>query len=125
MKWLLIGFIKAWRAIVSPWYGNICKYYPSCSAYGLEAVQTHGAIKGSGLTIWRILRCNPWSMGGYDPVPGTQAAYLWELEQAGLYDPDTGEIWCEAGDSSDCSCQGTQPDHQLAGVVAASDRGVR
>ncbi|MDR2973577.1 MAG: membrane protein insertion efficiency factor YidD [Propionibacteriaceae bacterium] len=87
MKWLLIGFIKAWRAIVSPWYGNICKYYPTCSAYGLEAVQVHGALKGAGLIIWRLLRCNPWSMGGYDPVPGTKAARAWQLEQAGMLGP--------------------------------------
>lgn len=84
MKWLLIGFIRSWRRFISPMYGQVCKYYPSCSEYGLQAVQTHGAIKGSMLTVWRIVRCNPWSKGGYDPVPDTTAAYLWELEQAGL-----------------------------------------
>lgn len=81
MKWLLIGFVKAWRAVISPWYGPVCKYYPSCSAYGLEALQLHGAIKGSRLAIWRLLRCNPWSHGGVDPVPGspleTQVAGWW------------------------------------------------
>lgn len=46
-----------------------CPYYPCCSQYGLEAVQKHGAIKGSLLALWRILRCNPFSKGGYDPVP--------------------------------------------------------
>jgi len=70
MKWLIIGFIKAWRAVISPWY-NVCRYYPSCSAYGLEAVQLHGAIKGSWLIVRRIGRCNPWSRGGVDPVPGS------------------------------------------------------
>jgi len=90
MKWLMIGFITAWRKLVSPLYGNVCKYYPTCSAYGLEAVKTHGAIKGGALTIWRILRCNPWSMGGYDPVPGTEAARLWELEQAGVVEVSQG-----------------------------------
>lgn len=82
MKWLLIGFIKLWRAVISPLYGNVCKYHPSCSAYGLEAVRVHGALKGSWLTISRIVRCNPWSHGGYDPVPGTPAAEEWEREQA-------------------------------------------
>lgn len=82
MKWLMIGFIKAWRAVISPLYGNVCKYYPSCSAYGLKAVQTHGALKGGWLTIWRIMRCNPWSHGGYDPVPGTPEADEWIKEQA-------------------------------------------
>ena len=46
-----------------------CPYYPSCSAYGLEAVQKYGAVKGGALVAWRILRCNPFSKGGYDPVP--------------------------------------------------------
>ena len=86
MKWLLIGFIKFWRAAISPAYGNVCKYYPTCSKYGLDAVTTHGAIKGAGLTIWRIMRCNPWSHGGYDPVPGTPEAKVWEQEQAGVLD---------------------------------------
>lgn len=81
MKWLLIGFIRLWRAVISPLYGNVCKYHPSCSAYGLEAVQVHGALRGSWLTMARIVRCNPWSTGGYDPVPGTPAAEEWAREQ--------------------------------------------
>jgi len=72
VKHLIIWFIKAWRAVLSPWYGDVCKYYPTCSAYGLEAVQLHGAIKGSALAAWRLLRCNPWSHGGVDPVPGSE-----------------------------------------------------
>jgi len=84
MKWLLIGFIWLWRKIISPSYGDVCKYYPSCSEYGLEAVRTHGALKGGALAVWRIMRCNPWSKGGYDPVPDTEAAYRWELEQHGI-----------------------------------------
>ena len=81
LAWLMVGFVKAWRAVISPLYGNVCKYYPSCSAYGLEALQVHGAFRGSAYTVWRILRCNPWSHGGYDPVPGTPAALEWELER--------------------------------------------
>jgi len=90
MKWLMIGFITAWRKFISPMYGDVCKYYPTCSAYGLQAVKTHGAIKGGALTIWRILRCNPWSHGGYDPVPGTEAAKKWAMEQAGIIDVEQG-----------------------------------
>lgn len=64
-----IGLLKIYRKIISPLYGDVCRYFPSCSAYGLEAVTQHGVIKGAGLTTWRILRCNPWSHGGVDHVP--------------------------------------------------------
>jgi uncharacterized protein len=71
VKYVLIGLLKAWRLLISPLYGNVCRYYPSCSAYALRAVSVHGAVKGSWLTIRRLLRCHPWAPGGYDPVPGT------------------------------------------------------
>lgn len=71
MKYVLIGLLKAYRAVISPLYGDVCKYYPTCSAYSLEAVQRHGAIKGTWLTMRRLVRCHPWSQGGFDPVPAT------------------------------------------------------
>ncbi len=82
VTWLMIGFVRLWRLLISPLYGNVCKYHPSCSAYGLKALQTHGALKGGWLTVHRIVRCNPWSLGGYDPVPGTPEAEAWAAEQA-------------------------------------------
>lgn len=82
MKYPLIAFVKLWRAVVSPSYGSVCKYHPSCSAYGLRALETRGALVGTALTLWRILRCNPWSEGGYDPVPGTSEHAAWLAEQA-------------------------------------------
>ncbi len=71
MRHALIGFLKLYRLVVSPLYGNVCRYYPSCSAYALRAVEVHGAANGSWLAMRRLLRCHPWAPGGYDPVPGT------------------------------------------------------
>jgi hypothetical protein len=69
IKKILIYLIKFYQRNISPYKGTKCPYFPSCSAYGLEAVEKHGPIKGSVLAAWRILRCNPFSRGGYDPVP--------------------------------------------------------
>lgn len=69
MKRLLISLIRFYRKAISPLTPATCKYIPTCSQYGIEAIERFGAFKGTLLTIWRILRCNPWSRGGYDPVP--------------------------------------------------------
>ena len=69
MKKILIFIIKLYQKFLSPLKSTRCPYYPCCSQYGLEAIQKHGAIKGSALAAWRICRCNPFSKGGYDPVP--------------------------------------------------------
>jgi putative membrane protein insertion efficiency factor len=61
--------IRAYRLIFSPWVGFNCRYQPTCSAYALEALQKHGAIKGAWLAAKRIGRCHPWGADGYDPVP--------------------------------------------------------
>ena len=74
MKFLLIGFLKAYRALISPLYGQVCRYHPSCSAYALEAVTDHGAVRGSWLAVRRLGRCHPWAAGGYDPVPPRTAS---------------------------------------------------
>ncbi len=70
MKKLLLWCIRAYQKYISPYKGHAtCKYDPTCSAYAAEAIETHGAFIGLGLAFWRILRCNPFSRGGYDPVP--------------------------------------------------------
>ncbi|MEF9917106.1 MAG: membrane protein insertion efficiency factor YidD [Lachnospiraceae bacterium] len=70
MKRILIGLIKFYRKYLSPLkVRSHCIYVPTCSQYGIEAIEKYGAIKGSLLTVWRILRCNPFAKGGYDPVP--------------------------------------------------------
>lgn len=66
---LLRGAIRVYQYTLRPVIGCNCRFYPHCSDYGLEAVATHGALRGSWLTARRILRCNPWHPGGYDPVP--------------------------------------------------------
>jgi putative membrane protein insertion efficiency factor len=69
MKYPLLALIKLYQWTISPLLGPVCKYYPSCSHYGYVAIDRHGVIKGTALTAWRILRCNPWSLGGVDHVP--------------------------------------------------------
>jgi len=82
VKFVLIGLLKFWRLAISPLYGDVCRYYPSCSAYALRAVQFHGAVKGSYYTVRRLMRCHPWTAGGYDPVPGTPEFHEEMREQA-------------------------------------------
>ena len=61
--------VRAYRLIFSPWVGHNCRYQPTCSAYALEALEEHGAVRGSWLAARRILSCHPWGGQGYDPVP--------------------------------------------------------
>ena len=69
MKRLLLYLIRWYQRQLSPLLGSHCKYLPTCSQYAVEAIERHGAFRGSLMAIWRILRCNPFSRGGYDPVP--------------------------------------------------------
>jgi uncharacterized protein len=65
----LIGLVRAYRLLLSPWLGNACRFEPTCSRYAIEALDRHGAAAGSYLAATRILRCAPWCAGGCDPVP--------------------------------------------------------
>ncbi len=73
MTRLLIGLIKAYRLLLSPWLGSSCRFEPTCSVYALQALQRFGAAKGSYLMLHRIGRCHPWCDGGLDPVPEESA----------------------------------------------------
>ena|GEM_PF-997453 len=69
IMWFELTLIRAYQIAISPILPPSCRYHPSCSAYGFGAIRTHGSLKGTGLAIWRLLRCNPFSDGGLDPVP--------------------------------------------------------
>ena len=73
---LLLLSVRGYRLLLKPWLGNVCRFEPSCSAYALQALQRHGALRGSALSGWRLLRCQPWCQGGCDPVPHNAAAPL-------------------------------------------------
>jgi len=69
MKYILISLVWIYRKGISPFIPSRCRFYPTCSTYSLESLQKHGALKGTLLTLYRVLRCHPFHPGGYDPVP--------------------------------------------------------
>jgi len=69
MKTVLLALIRAYQLVFSPFFGGQCRFYPTCSAYAREAIEVHGAFRGTWLAVRRILRCGPWHPGGPDPVP--------------------------------------------------------
>ena len=85
-----LAVLQAYRSVISPLYGDVCKYYPSCSAYAVGAVQQHGLLKGSALTAARLARCHPWARGGVDDVP-MHAHFRHELTRYGFVVPSTDE----------------------------------
>jgi putative membrane protein insertion efficiency factor len=82
----LLAVLHAYRATVSHAYGDVCRYYPTCSAYAVGAVQQHGACVGAALAAWRILRCHPWAAGGVDDVPPSRH-FRFELTPHGYVVP--------------------------------------
>lgn len=76
---LLMGLVKAYRLLLSPWLGSSCRFEPTCSLYSLAALQQHGAAAGSYLTLRRLLRCHPWCAGGLDPAPAEPPRLLTSL----------------------------------------------
>jgi putative membrane protein insertion efficiency factor len=69
MARLLIWMIKAYQVLLSPFFGQQCRFYPTCSQYALDAINKYGAITGAYYTVRRLLRCHPWCAGGHDPIP--------------------------------------------------------
>ncbi|MDG2176616.1 MAG: membrane protein insertion efficiency factor YidD [Gammaproteobacteria bacterium] len=81
MAKLLSFFILCYKKLLSPWLGPHCRFYPSCSSYFLQALSTHGALKGSWLGFARIFRCHPLNDGGFDPVPGTESEHCCDVSE--------------------------------------------
>ena len=69
MARILVSIVKAYQLVLSPFFGQQCRFYPTCSQYAIEAIQKHGALRGSYYTVHRLCRCHPWCDGGHDPVP--------------------------------------------------------
>lgn len=69
LAWPLIFLVRVYQKVISPFLPSSCRFTPSCSAYAIESLKKHGLIRGTILTTWRILRCNPWGGHGHDPVP--------------------------------------------------------
>ncbi len=76
MKTVLIAVLRIYRRLLSPLFLPACRYVPSCSEYAMEAIERHGALRGSAVAIWRLLRCHPFVKGGYDPVPTPDSRLL-------------------------------------------------
>lgn len=68
MREIIVGSIRLYKRFISPMLPSSCRYWPTCSQYTLQAIMKHGVLKGGLMGAWRILRCNPWSKGGIDPV---------------------------------------------------------
>jgi len=68
-RYVLVALVRVYRFVLSPWIGGSCRYWPTCSEYALEALETHGAMRGTLLTVGRLARCHPYAAGGVDPVP--------------------------------------------------------
>jgi uncharacterized protein len=73
LNWSLRVFVRLYQLLISPLLLPSCRFLPSCSDYAIEAIERHGALRGLGLALWRLARCNPWGGNGYDPVPAPTA----------------------------------------------------
>ena len=71
LAWPLIQLVRLYRVAISPWLGTNCRFEPTCSSYAIEALRSHGILKGGALAVRRIFRCHPWGGSGYDPVPSS------------------------------------------------------
>lgn len=74
VRWAMLALIRLYQLTLSAWLGGQCRFFPSCSHYAQEAIRVHGALRGSALATWRLVRCGPFTGGGFDPVPPPRSA---------------------------------------------------
>jgi len=79
--WLLVGAVRAYRLLLSPWFGSACRFEPTCSVFALGALNQHGAAAGTYLAARRVLRCHPWCEGGIDPVPTHAPSFKFQFKE--------------------------------------------
>jgi putative membrane protein insertion efficiency factor len=96
----LMALVRGYRLMLSPWLGNACRFEPTCSRYSLGALEKHGALAGSYLTLHRILRCQPWCDGGHDPVPDRVLDNAPRLFSR-LFSPPVARASCASSSSSE------------------------
>ncbi len=131
IAWLLVMAVRAYQELISPGLPRRCKYYPSCSQYAIDALKAYGVARGLILAGWRLLRCNPWSYGGYDPVeqqkifrPGhrLQDDRRTELDcQAGTHRPPQCDLLLEPGSWLRRSAWGKQDCRPLRPATGRND----
>lgn len=118
---VLILLVRAYRRFLSPLLGQQCRFHPTCSAYGLEALQVHGALRGTWLTARRIARCHPFHPGGYDPVPPKKTSGAVGTSPAGESD-DSGQTFSQGPSVFSGDPEGTTPQQRSAAVSSNSGR---
>ena len=89
-KTLLLTLLRAYKTMLSPFFPAACRYVPTCSDYAAEAVERYGALRGSAMAMWRLLRCHPFVRGGYDPVPSNEVGNEPDISRASLPRADRG-----------------------------------
>jgi putative membrane protein insertion efficiency factor len=100
-----VAAVRGYQWTLRPLIGGQCRFFPSCSDYAIDALRTHGAARGSALAAWRILRCNPWCEGGFDPVPpnpGAADAVSRTQDDPSPVVPSRRTLRCEATDAYSC-----------------------
>ena len=127
MKWVITRLIRLYQLLFSSWMPPVCRFYPSCSRYAVEAVEVHGVLRGLFLATWRVLRCNPFNDGGVDPVPREFSwPFTWSRTWTVLSRrrPASGAVEAPAGLGLDTETVGDSPGPHLPGFSSSGSSGL-